>query len=103
VLKLLLRCVYHMLFTDTNTNTSAGAITSPAPTTDNTTTESTTTVPEEVLRRENENLHTLRIAGEVVHVLCSSISRCVHVCCALVLYLCCVTRRIIAAVKVSVH
>lgn len=66
VLKLLLRCLYHILFTDTSTaavpaNTFAEA--------------AVTAVPEEVLLRENENLRTLRTAGEVVQVLCAHIVR----------------------------
>ena len=80
VLKLLLRCVYHMLFTDTNISSigATAALSSPNPTTSS----ATTPVPDDVLRRENENLHTLRTAGEVVHVLCSQIAR--YVCSCLV-------------------
>eukprot|EP01032_Pedospumella_encystans_P009838 gene9838-11551_t len=70
VLKLLLRCLYHLLFTDIATTSNTATV--------NTSSKSnipSTGVSEEVIKRERDNLLALKTAGEAVQVLCANIPR----------------------------
>ena len=70
VLKLLLRCSYHLLFTDIATASNTAAV--------NTSSKSnipSTGLSEEVIKRERDNLLALKTAGEAVQVLCANIPR----------------------------
>ena len=70
MLKLLLRCLYHLLFTDIATPSNTAAV--------NTSSKSnipSTGVSEETIKRERDNLLALKTAGEAVQVLCGNIPR----------------------------